>query len=78
MLTTLRFTLPSVHAIRAVYTALQAVEGIVRADLSLVGGTIEHDGRATASRLRSAIADAGYEVTEIVEEPRRLIIRNDE
>jgi copper chaperone CopZ len=75
--TTLRLRLPSVHAIRAIYTALQSVEGIVQADLSRVGATIEHDGRATAERLRAAVASAGYEVTEIVEERRRLTVKGD-
>ena len=75
--TLLRFELPSVHAVRAVFTALQGVEGIVRADVSLGRATIEHDGRATASRLREAIATAGYVVTEIVEEKRRLAVREE-
>ena len=62
MRTIFRLDLPSVHAVRAIYTALQGVEGIVRADVSRRGATIEHDGRATADRLREAIAIAGYEV----------------
>jgi copper chaperone CopZ len=72
MRTTLRLHLPSIHAVRAIYTALQSVEGIVQADVSRAGATIEHDGRATAHRLREAVASAGYEVMEIVEERRRL------
>jgi copper chaperone CopZ len=76
--TTLRLRLPSVHAIRAIYTALQSVEGIVQADVSRVGAMIEHDGRATAERLRAAVASAGYEVTEIIEERRSLTVRNEE
>ena len=77
MRTLLRFDVPSVHAVRAIYTALQGVEGIVRADVSRGGATIEHDGRATAQRLREAIAIAGYEVSEIVEEKRRLAVREE-
>ena len=69
--------LPSVHAVRAIYTALQGVEGIVHADVSRRGATIQHDGRATAERLREAIAIAGYEVAEIVEEKRRLAVREE-
>jgi copper chaperone CopZ len=76
--TTIRLRLPSIHAIRAIYTALQSVEGIVKADVSRAGATIEHDGRATAERLREAVAIAGYEVMEIVEERRRLTVRRTE
>jgi copper chaperone CopZ len=76
--TTLRLRLPSIHAIRAIYTALQGVEGIVHAAVSRGVATIEHDGRATAERLREAVASAGYEVMEIVEERRRLTVRNEE
>lgn len=76
--TTLRLDLPSVHAVRAVYTSLQSVEGIVRADVWRGGATIEHDGRATEARLRAAVTLAGYEVTEIVEERRRLVVRGED
>jgi len=76
MRTTLRLRLPSVHSVRAVYTALQGVEGIVRADVSRTGATIEHDGRATAARMREAIETAGYDVVEIIEESRRLPVKD--
>jgi copper chaperone CopZ len=62
----------SVHSVRAVFTALAAVEGISRADVSMGRATIEHDGRATPEALTAAIATAGYEVTECTEERRRL------
>ena len=58
----------SVHSVRAVFTALAAVEGISRADVSMGRATIEHDGRATADALRAAVAVAGYEVTELRQE----------
>lgn len=61
------------HCVTAVFTALTAVEGITRADVAIGAATIEHDGRATADALRSAIAVAGYEVAEVVEERRRLV-----
>ncbi len=63
----------STHCVTAVFTALTAVEGIARADVVIGRATIEHDGRATAHALRAAIAVAGYEVAEIVEERRRLV-----
>jgi copper chaperone CopZ len=75
MRTTLRLDLPSVHAVRAVYTALQAVDGIVHADVTRMRAVIEHDGRATSAQLRQAIGAAGHEVLEVLEEKRRLPIR---
>src|SRR5918996_479233 len=75
MRTTLRLNLPSIHAIRAVETALQAVEGIVHAEVWRAGVTIDHDGRATAELLREAVAAAGFDVVAIVEEGRRLPIK---
>ena len=77
MRTTLRLDLPSVHAVRAIETALQAVDGITRAAVSRAAATIEHDGRATADVLRAAVESAGFEVVEIVEEKRRLPVRED-
>lgn len=67
----------SVHAVRAVTTALGAVEGIAASDVRLGVAVVEHDGRATASALREAIEAAGFRVTKIDEEPRRLQVRSD-
>ncbi|HEY7407218.1 MAG TPA: hypothetical protein VH638_03055 [Gemmatimonadaceae bacterium] len=75
MRTTIRLNLPSVHAVRAVYTALQGVDGIVRAEVTRAEATMEHDGRATPEQLRDAVRAAGYEALEIVEERRRLTVR---
>ena len=63
------------HCIRAVFTALTPVEGILSADVVLGSVEVEHDGRATGEALREAIAVAGYEVAEVVEERRRLPVR---
>jgi copper chaperone CopZ len=62
----------AVHSVRAVFTALTAVEGITSADVAIGSATIEHDGRATAQALSDAVALAGYEVTDVQEERRRL------
>ena len=62
----------SVHAVRAVVTALTPVPGITALDVTLGGATVDHDGRATADALRAAIAAAGYEVTAAAEERRQL------
>jgi copper chaperone CopZ len=60
------------HCIRAVFTALTPVEGIISAEVVLGAAEIEHDGRATGAALRAAIAVAGYEVAEAVEDRRGL------
>ncbi len=62
----------AVHAVRAVFTALTAVEGISRADVRLGGATVVHDGRATCVALTEAVASAGYEVVKCAEERRTL------
>jgi len=62
----------SPHSVRAVFTALTAVEGILSADVAIGRATIEHDGRAACEALAEAIAVVGYEVTECSEERRRL------
>lgn len=60
------------HCIRAVFTALGAVEGVERADVQLGRATIEHDGRATLDAVRDAVAVAGYRVIDGQEAKRRL------
>jgi copper chaperone CopZ len=62
----------AVHAIRGVYTALSAVEGITTLDVRLGAAVIEHDGRATEEALRNALEAAGYRVLEVRIENRRL------
>ncbi|MGE5100380.1 MAG: cation transporter [Deltaproteobacteria bacterium] len=52
------------HCVRAVFTALTAVDGITRADVSIGAVEVEHDGRVTIDQLREAIAVAGYSVVE--------------
>ena len=52
------------HCVRAVFTALTAVEGITRADVSIGAVEVEHDGAATVEKLREAIAVAGYRVVD--------------
>ena len=60
------------HCVRAVFTALGAVEGITRADVSLGAIEVEHDGRVTVEQLRDAVAVAGYVVRE-AETNRRVL-----
>ncbi len=62
----------SVHAARAIFTALAGVEGVELADVGRGMATVEHDGRVSETALREAVALAGYEVAEIREERRVL------
>jgi copper chaperone CopZ len=52
------------HCVRAVFTALAAVPGIHRADVSIGTVAVEHDGTVTVEQLRDAIAVAGYDVRD--------------
>jgi len=63
------------HCIRAVFTALTPVEGIISADVVLGSVVVEHDGRATSEAMVAAIAVAGYEAVLVGEERRRLPVR---
>ncbi|GAC1514594.1 MAG: hypothetical protein NVS1B4_02600 [Gemmatimonadaceae bacterium] len=62
----------TVHCVRAVYTGLTDVPGIAHAEVTRGKVVVEHDGRATAELLSAAVARAGYEVAQVVEERRRL------
>lgn len=62
----------SAHAVRAVFTALAGVPGIVRADVTLGHAVIEHDGTAGVSAIRDAISIAGFETGEVSENRRVL------
>ncbi|MDP1858562.1 MAG: heavy metal-associated domain-containing protein [Gemmatimonadaceae bacterium] len=67
----------SVHCARAVFTSLARIDGIASADVSMGRAVIEHDGRATKIALDEAVSAVGYLVREVVEERRRLTIRDD-
>jgi copper chaperone len=60
------------HCVRAVFTSLTGVEGIVRADVSIGRAVIEHDGSAAADAIRQAISIAGYEVIDFRDDRRAL------
>ena len=62
----------SVHAARAIFTALAGVEGVTQADVGRGGAVVEHDGRVTEAALRDAVALAGFEVIQITEDRRSL------
>ena len=52
------------HCVRAVFTALNAVQGITRAEVAIGAVEVEHDGGVTVDQLREAIAVAGYQVSD--------------
>jgi copper chaperone CopZ len=60
------------HCVRAVFTALAAVPGIHRADVSIGSVAVEHDGSVTIEQLREAIAVAGYGVRDGANNRRAL------
>ena len=60
------------HCVRAVFTALAAVEGITTADVKIGVIEVEHDGRVTLDQIRDAVAVAGYRVVEGEEKRRTL------
>lgn len=62
----------AVHAKQAVFMALAAVDGIVRAEVELGRAEVTHDGRATEAGIRSAIEAAGFPVRAIRPLPRTL------
>jgi len=60
----------SVHAKRAVFTALAGVPGVLSAEVDMRGAVVEHDASTTSEALREAIALAGCEVTSVKIERR--------
>ena len=64
----------AVHCVRAVQTAMALVPGISWCDVTMGRVELEHDGRATATSLRDAIAVAGFAVREVRGERRLPII----
>jgi copper chaperone CopZ len=73
MTTTLRIGgMTSVHAARALWTALAGVEGIARADVKVGQATVEHDGGATPDVLRAVVSSLGYTVLACHEDRRGL------
>lgn len=73
MVTTATITgMSCVHCVRAVFTALGAVPGVSRANVTIGRAVIEHDGSASEDAIRQAISIAGYEVAEFRDDRRTL------
>ena len=52
----------SVHAVRAVWTALAVVPGVVHADVSMKGAVLDTEGPVVLRLLEDALALAGVRV----------------
>ena len=66
--------LVAVHAVRAVWTALGAVPGVVSADVTMQGAVLEVEGALDRAALESALDAAGVTVRSIRNEARVLPI----
>lgn len=66
--------LVAVHAVRAVWTALGAVPGVVSADVTMQGAVLEVEGALDRAALESALDAAGVTVRSIRIESRVLPI----
>lgn len=66
--------LVAVHAVRAVWTALGAVPGVLSADVTMQGAVLEVDGPLDRAALDAALDAAGVSVRELRIEPRVLPI----
>jgi copper chaperone CopZ len=64
--------MPAKHAVREVFTALTAVPGIARAEVTLGAAVVAHDGRATREVLAAALGAAGYTIAGCSEERHPL------
>lgn len=62
------------RCVQAVFTALTPVAGITRAAVGIGAAELEHDGAVTVDQLRTAIATAGYRVSDASEDRRRLSV----
>ena len=66
--------LVAVHAVRAVWTALGAVPGVLRAEVTMQGAVLEVEGGLDRAALDAALDAAGVTVQSIRIEPRVLPI----
>jgi hypothetical protein len=55
----------SVHAVRAVWTALGAVPGVVGAEVTMQGAVLETDGPLDQHRLEAVLAMAGVQLRSL-------------
>ncbi len=65
--------LTGVHALRAVWTALGAVPGIVSADVTMQGAVLEIEGALDEALLASALDAAGVRLSAVTIEQARVL-----
>jgi hypothetical protein len=61
------------QSVRAVYTALAAVEGIRTADVGIGWFEVEHDGSVTVERIVEALAIVGCTLTAATRRELRVL-----
>ncbi|WP_411280378.1 heavy metal-binding protein [Gemmatimonas sp.] len=64
--------LVAVHAVRAVWTALGAVPGVLRAEVTMQGAVLEVEGELDRAALDTALDAAGVSVRSLRVEARVL------
>lgn len=62
----------SVHAVRAVWTALGGVPGVVHAEVSMKGAILDTDGPLDRRQLEECLAHAGVRVVGVTVEKGSL------
>lgn len=62
----------SVHAVRAVWTALSAVPGVVQAEVTMRGAVLDTDGPLDRAVLAESLALAGVQLVEMTVEKGHL------
>jgi copper chaperone CopZ len=73
VITTIRLTgMRTVHCVRAVRTALAAIDGIQAADVQVGMASLEHEAPLAPEALHDAIAPTGYVISDIGSVPRTL------
>lgn len=73
MITTIRLSgMHTVHCVRAVRTALAAIDGIQAADVQIGTVVLEHDAPLAPEALHDAMAPTGYAISDIRPGPRTL------
>ncbi len=65
--------LAGIHAVRAVWTALGAVPGVVSADVSMAGVVLEVEGALDRVQLTEMLAAAGVTLRAISVEQRAIL-----
>ncbi len=63
----------AVHAVRAVWTALGAVPGVMRAEVTMAGALLEIEGPLDRSALDAALDAAGVRITRLTVEQKRIL-----